>query len=94
MVTEPLDGERSTTLIRRIAMDGDVAWTHATGDLAPNAMSSLDCLNVMRCGSVKVPPELHEGCWRYRIQTSNMCVLVTFRSDTEIVVVRAWRQKR
>jgi len=35
--------------------------------------------------------DLISGTWRYRIRTPEVCVVVAFRSETELVVVTAWR---
>ena len=92
---EPLSAEVATALIHEIARNGDVAWSqHATDALVGRTLSTVDCVNVMRCGAVTTPPSLEHDTWRYRVQTNRICVVVGFRSETELVVVTAWRIKR
>ena len=53
----------------------------------------MDAVNVLRAGIVD-PAEFDKGCWRYRVRTRLMVVVIAFRSETEIRVVTAWREKR
>ena len=95
VLKEPLDSAAATVRIHAIARDGDVAWSqHAFREMAADDLTSLDCMNVLRAGAVKEPAELERGSWRYRIHTNRLCVVVAFRSETELVVVTTWRKKR
>jgi hypothetical protein len=95
VLTEPLSRDGATNLIHAIARDGYVAWTgHARREMAADGLSTLDCQNVMRCGAVTEPADLEKGSWRYRIHTQRMCVVVVFRSETELAVVTVWRKKQ
>ena len=53
-------------------------------------MSTVDCLNVLRGGSVE-EAEYENGEWRYRVHTGKMSVVVRFEDDTELMIVTAWR---
>lgn len=59
-------------------------------------MTSVDATNVLRGGGRIDDAEPHPktGVWTYRVHTRRMCVVVAFRSTTELVVVTAWREKR
>ncbi len=48
---------------------------------------------MLRAGTVD-PAEFEKGCWRYRVRTQRIVVVIAFRSVTEIRVVTAWREKR
>ena len=79
--------------IRRIIAEGTVTFSaHALEEMAKDGMTTVDCGNVFR-GGVVLPPELERGSWRYRIRTSRMCVVVVFRSSTELKVVTAWGER-
>jgi hypothetical protein len=81
--------------VKRIVREGDIAWSeHARKEMAKDNLDMGDCLNVLRAGAVSEPPDLERGTWRYRVHTSRICVVVAFRSETELAVVTAWRKKR
>jgi hypothetical protein len=61
--------------------------------MADDQLTTVDCVNVMRAGAVTEPADFERGTWRYRIHTNRICVVVAFRSETEIVVVTAWRKR-
>ena len=58
-----------------------------------DGLSDVDAVNVLRGGVVE-PAELEAGTWRYRVRTSRMYFVVVLRSETELRVVTAWRNKR
>lgn len=94
MLKEPLEPERARRLIRGILEKGSVSFSgHSERALADDDLSTVDAVNVLRAGVVE-PPELEKGCWRYRIRTQRIVVVIVFRSASEIVVVTAWREKR
>jgi hypothetical protein len=45
-------------------------------------------------GAVTEPADLVKGTWRYRIHTNRLSVVVAFRSEQEVVIVTAWRNKQ
>lgn len=60
--------------------------------MAERDLSEIDVKNVLRGGVVD--PGEYENCrWTYQIRTQRMAVVVAFRSETELVVVTAWREK-
>jgi hypothetical protein len=80
--------------IRAILESGTVVWTqHARHELARDDMTTVDAENVLRAGVVE-PAEWENGEWRYRVRTARMFVVVAFESETELVVVTAWRVRR
>ncbi|MBI1851465.1 MAG: hypothetical protein HYR85_14085 [Planctomycetes bacterium] len=54
-------------------------------------ISTTDCMKALRSGRVD-EPEFEHGSWRYRIQTRRLCVVVAFRSESELVMVSTWRK--
>jgi uncharacterized protein DUF4258 len=90
-LVEPLDIEEAKALIRRILRSGKtILVNHAKERMASRAMTSLDVMNVLRCGTPDYPEQ--EGTkYRYRVCTERMTVVVEFRSRTCLVVVTAWR---
>ena len=65
---------------------------HALEEMAKDRLSDGDVAAVLRGGVVE-PAELERGSWRYRMRAGPVYVVVTFRSETEIVVVTAWRTR-
>ena len=91
MLKEPLRAIEAERLIRKIIVEGNyVLSKHAKEELAKDDLDQVDCVNVLRsgwCGE----PELVNDSWRYRVSTDRMCVVVAFRSESELIVVTAWR---
>ena len=93
--SSPVTASRALRLVHDILKNGQIAWTgHATKALEDDAMQTTDAMNVLRCGNIREPGELEHGTYRYRVHTDRMCVVVSFRSEREFVVVTAWRKKR
>jgi hypothetical protein len=66
---------------------------HARVEMANDDLTEVDVVNVLRGGKPH-PGEFENGSWRYKVSTSRIEVVVTFRSVTWAVVVTAWRRKR
>ncbi len=90
-LVEPLDPAAAKRLIRQIIEAGTMSFSkHALEEMADDDLTTVDCVNVLRGGIVE-PPELERGSWRYRVRTARICVVVVFRSETQLVVVTVWR---
>lgn len=90
---EPLDAPEAKRLIRQILASGQISFSkHALEEAAKDDLGTPDALNVLRGGTVD-PAELENGTWRYRVRTAAMCVVIAFRSETELRVVTLWRFK-
>jgi Domain of unknown function (DUF4258) len=88
---EPYTPELAQRLIRAAIRTGIVTLTsHARDEMKADHLDMADVLNVLRGGWVE-EPEYENRAWRYRVRTNRLCVVVEFRSETEIVVVTAWR---
>jgi len=86
-----LDTRVVKPLIQQILETGTVGFSgHALEEMRKDRLSTVDCVNVLRGGVVE-PGEWERGSWRYRVKTNVICVVVTFRSETHLVVVTAWR---
>lgn len=91
---DALRPDDAKTLIRSILQDGVVSFSpHAEKALKDDDMTTVDAVNVLRGGVVRTP-DFEKNTWRYRVQTGRMTVVVAFRSETELVVVTAWRGTR
>lgn len=78
-------------LLRSILKDGSVAFTrHAQIELQKDNMKTTDVINVLRGGSI-TGPEWENGGWRYRAETQRFAVVFEFDSESECIVVTAWR---
>jgi hypothetical protein len=94
MIGEPLNPAQARQLIRNIIAAGEVRFSgHAFEEMAKDDLSTVDCTNVLRGGVVE-PPEWERGSWRYRVRTNRIYVVISFRSETQLVVVTAWRLQR
>lgn len=95
-VPSPLSAGAVRQRIRDIlANRWTVVWTsHAKKELANDDMTTVDATNVLRCWRHMDPPEpdINTGEWKYRIHTDMMGIVVKFRSETEVVVITAWRK--
>jgi hypothetical protein len=90
-ISGPLGTYAARDLVRKILREGVTRFSqHARDEMEKDDLSTMDCTNVLRGGTVE-PPELERGSWRYRVLTNRMCVVVAFRSKNELVVITAWR---
>ena len=81
-------------LLRDILASGVLHFSdHAKRALAKDRLTTPDAVNVLRAGVVE-PSELENGSWRHRVKTNSICVVVTLVSETEAIVVTAWRIRR
>lgn len=93
MKGEPFAPPAAKKRILAILASGSVAFSkHAEEELEKDGMNMVDASNILRGGVVE-PGELERGSYRYRVRTPRMCVVVAFRSETELRVVTAWRIK-
>jgi hypothetical protein len=88
---EPLTPVDAKRLIGAILNEGSVAFSkHSLRELEKDDLTTVDAANMLRGGIVD-PGEFENGSWRYRVRTARMCVVVAFRSETELQIVTAWR---
>jgi Domain of unknown function (DUF4258) len=95
MLKEPLPANEAKRLIVK-AIDSDrvdFKQVHAREEMTNDDLSMRDVLRILRSGVVE-PGELLRNTWRYRVRTSWAYVVVTFRTEDNVVVVTAWRIKR
>ena len=94
VLEEPVKPDKARRLVREILDSGQVTFSgHALDALADDELSTVDAVNVLRAGVVD-PAEFEKGCWRYRVRTRRIVMVIAFRSETEIRVVTAWREMR
>lgn len=91
MLEEPLDFAVAKALIRSILESGDFRiTTHAFEEMDNDHITEVDVVNVLRGGVVE-SCDFERGSWRYRVRTPRFMVVVSFRSETALVIVTAWR---
>ena len=97
MLTEPVGAVEAKALIRSILQTGHTVWSrHALTEMAGDKHGEIiraDVVNVLRGGVIE-PGEFERGSWRYRVHTNRIWVVVAFNSESELVVVTAWRVAR
>jgi hypothetical protein len=97
VLREPLSPVEAKAIIRSILQEGNVVWSHHALDEMANdrhgEILRVDVVNVLRGGVVE-PGELERGTWRYRVHTTRIWVVVAFDSESELVLVTAWRNTR
>jgi hypothetical protein len=90
-VKEPLPPATVKRLVVALLAAGTLSFTkHAYEEMAKDNLTEIDVRNTLK-GEMARPGELVNGTWRYRMETSRMAAVVTFRSATHAVVVTAWR---
>jgi hypothetical protein len=94
MLPEPLSPPGAKKLLLQIITLGMVTYSqpHAEEQMKKRRISMVDCINVLRGGSVR-EGEYENGSWRYQVHTPKMCVVIRFESETILEVVTAWREK-
>lgn len=91
MLTEPLSNDDAKRLAARIVASGTIHFSgHARTEMADDQITEEDVRRVLRGGWCELS-EFEKGSWRYRIRTRDVVVVVSFWSETELVVVTAWR---
>lgn len=89
-----VDANTARKLLRDILVSGILRFSeHAKREMEKDQLTTQDVLNTLRAGVVE-PSELVKGSWRHRVKTNRICVVVTLPSETEAVVVTAWRIRR
>ena len=89
-----VDTGTARKLLRDVLAAGFLRFSnHAKTEMAKDRLTTQDALNVLRAGVVE-PSELERGSWRHRVKTNRICVVVTLASETEAIVITAWRIRR
>ncbi len=99
MDREPFDDVAARKKAKEIVLGGGTVSysTHAREEMAADDLDEADVRNVIRGGWVEFSEKReHRGLhsWRYRCTTGTITVVVAFRSESEIRVVTAWREKK
>jgi hypothetical protein len=93
-VGKQLHGTQAKKLIKEILKNGIVGFVkHAKDEMANDNLCQTDVINVLERGRIYEPADLStRGDWRYRVHTDQICVVVSFRSCTDLTVVTVWRK--
>jgi hypothetical protein len=92
-MNQPLSAVDARTLARHILATGDVTFTsHALAELAKDAKTTVDAINVIR-GGAYCEAEWENGGWRHHVHTQRFTVVIEFDSDTDLIVITAWVMK-
>lgn len=94
MNVEELTPAQARKLLSRIVASGDISFSkHAIQELSNDGMTTEDALKVLRWGHIHEPAEMPRDTWRYRVHTTDACVVIEFDSETLALVITAWRKK-
>jgi Domain of unknown function (DUF4258) len=92
-VDQPLLAAAARKLAREILDTGIVVFPdHALREMANDNLADIDVANVIRGGAYG-EAEWENGGWRHHAFTQRIVVVIEFESETELVVVTAWRKK-
>lgn len=93
-MTGSLDAYQAKKLLDQLRSESKYITTnHLREELAKDNLTTLDCMNVLRCGRVE-HPEWENGRWRYLVHTPKMAVIVEIDEDqSEFTIITAWRYK-
>lgn len=97
--THKLQKEEARKLLAKVIRSKDcfvVFSKHARDELKKDDIPTSHVFNVLASSDAQIlgDGELEKGTYRYRVETKNICVVIVFKSDTEAMVVTAWRKKR
>ena len=91
--TEPLKAHQVKALVRDVLKEGSTSFgKHAYEEMEKDDISEQDVANVLRRGSPQ-DGEWENGSWRYEVVSTRFTVIITFRSETYLFVVTAWRNR-
>jgi hypothetical protein len=92
-VNQPLTAADARKLARDILDNGSVVWgDHALAEMTNDKLTTVDATNVMRGGAYS-EAEWENGGWRHQAFTQRIVVVIEFESETELIVITAWRKK-
>jgi hypothetical protein len=70
---------------------------HALKELKADGLTTVDALNILKSSNAKINQdgEFEKGSFRYRLETSNLMIVVGFWCDgTGINIITAWDKKK
>lgn len=94
-VTSRLEKRQARKLLSLLLLSRPnfVSFTkHCRHEMKNDHLTSVDVLNVLKAGSIFFDAEFEHEAWRYRVETTNILVVIQFRSACEIVCITAWRK--
>lgn len=91
----PLRAHEARRIIQNVLARGHTITfiPHAYQAMDDDGLEEIDCVNVLRGGQVD-EAEWENGGWRHHVRTSRICLIVEFRSPTQVVVITVWRLGR
>jgi len=90
-MSEPLQKEQVDGLVKRVMFSGSVGFIrHARDEMRNDDLGEIDIRNALKNGSC-FDFRLKDETWRYRIRTQEITVIVSFRTESQLTVVTAWK---
>lgn len=92
---EPLSQAEARKLLSNILRSGLVRWSsHAIREMANDQISKALAVSILQFGRIWEPAEFENDSWRYRVHRESICIVVSFDSETQAVVVTTFRRKK
>ena len=95
-----LNRDEAKKLISKIMtfFPGNIYFSrHSIQELRNDSLSTIDALNLLKSHDSKIHDEgeLINGSFRYRLETSNILLVVAFREDGKgLTVITAWDKRK
>ena len=95
--TKRLDKAQARKLIAQIVRNNpdNIRFSkHALIELGNDNLTTSDALNVIKSSHSRIlsDGEWEHGSFRYRLETSNIMIVIAFDSPESMVIVTAWRK--
>lgn len=81
-----------TEILNRSGISKIAFSRHCEEELKKDHLTTLDIFNVLKAGQIYEEAEWIHGTYRYRVETNNILVVVTFFNPDLIWCVTAWRK--
>ncbi|HEY3448698.1 MAG TPA: DUF4258 domain-containing protein [Myxococcales bacterium] len=89
----PSEARRTLSLLLANPEGVVVFTSHALKGMKSDGITEPEAFAVLRFGQIFEPAEYERGSWRYRFHRERVCVVCAFDSETNAVVVTAWRKR-
>lgn len=79
-------------LLRKSGVSKISLSTHCREELKNDNLTTVDLLNVLKAGFIKMDPEFENENYRYKVETDKIVVVISFVNKESIRCITAWRK--